>query len=142
MDASYRNRAAIVGVGETPMTRNSGKSDLQLALEACWKAIDDAGIEPSQIDGIARYSMQNNGEHDIMKGLGIPDLHYMALLPTGGGDSNMLVQQAAMMVHAGAQAVLVYRSLNGRSGQRYGQPSTAGSGELAPKAAMVSPKAF
>ena len=43
---SVRNRSAIVGVGETEFSRNAGRSNLRLALEAITAALDDAGLAP------------------------------------------------------------------------------------------------
>ena len=44
----------IVGVGDTTYCRKpgSGKSDLELNIEAMVHAISDAGLQPSDIDGI------------------------------------------------------------------------------------------
>ena len=41
-----RDKAAIVGIGETEFSWNSGRSELQLASEAIKAACDDAGIAP------------------------------------------------------------------------------------------------
>ena len=43
---------AIVGIGATEFSKKSGRSDLQLAIEACEAAIDDAGLKPAQVDGM------------------------------------------------------------------------------------------
>ena len=45
-------QAAIVGIGETEFTKESGVSDLRLSLEACKAALTDASIEAHDIDGI------------------------------------------------------------------------------------------
>ena len=43
---------AIVGVGETPAVRRSEKSLRALVVEAVSNALDDAGLKPSDVDGI------------------------------------------------------------------------------------------
>ena len=43
---------AIVGVGETPAVRRSEKSLRALVVEAVANALDDAGLKPSDVDGI------------------------------------------------------------------------------------------
>ena len=43
---TLRDRAAIVGIGQTEFSKASGRSELQLAAEASWAAIDDAGLAP------------------------------------------------------------------------------------------------
>ena len=47
-----------MGVGETSYSRKPGfgKSDLALNLEALVRAISDAGLNPSEIDGIMPFS--------------------------------------------------------------------------------------
>ena len=47
---------AIVGLGTTEYTRySSGRSGTALAAEAIQRALDDAGLRPQDIDGIAHY---------------------------------------------------------------------------------------
>ena len=58
-----RDKAAIVGLGETEFSWNSGRSELQLASEAIKAACDDAGIAPQDIDGLVRYDMESNHEN-------------------------------------------------------------------------------
>jgi len=43
---------AIVGVGETAHTANSGRDPIAMAGEAIANALDDAGLRPDQVDGI------------------------------------------------------------------------------------------
>ncbi len=47
-----RNQACIVGIGETDYTRGTPKSALELALDASLGAIEDAGIQPGDIDAV------------------------------------------------------------------------------------------
>lgn len=47
-----REQVAIVGVGSTPYGRDLGRSHLSLGLEASLKAIEDAGIDRQEVDGI------------------------------------------------------------------------------------------
>ena len=44
---------AIVGVGVTPQQKRSDKNSLQVALDAAKLALADAGLRPTDIDGIA-----------------------------------------------------------------------------------------
>ena len=48
IDAAYdhRDRCAIVGIGSTDFSRQSGRSDLTLAAQAALAAISDAGSSP------------------------------------------------------------------------------------------------
>ena len=51
-----RNKYAIVGVGETSYRRGSQESTRNLATWAINNALDDAGLEASDIDGMLSYS--------------------------------------------------------------------------------------
>ena len=51
MTISLANRAAIVGIGATEFSKNSGRSELRLACEATRAAILDAGLKPTDIAG-------------------------------------------------------------------------------------------
>ncbi|NDF94296.1 MAG: lipid-transfer protein, partial [Proteobacteria bacterium] len=42
-------RAAIVGIGATEFSKDSGRSEMSLACESVAAAIADAGLEPSDI---------------------------------------------------------------------------------------------
>ena len=54
MPITLNNEAAIVGIGQTDFTKNSGRSELQLAAECVKAAIADAGLDPADIDKIGR----------------------------------------------------------------------------------------
>ncbi|HET6818415.1 MAG TPA: lipid-transfer protein [Mycobacteriales bacterium] len=118
---TYAGKAAIVGIGATEFSKNSGRSELQLALEACAAACDDAGVDPKQVNGLSTFTMETNPESEIMRGLGIPELTHFSRIHFGGGAPCATVQYAAMAVASGvADYVLCYRAFNERSGRRFG----------------------
>ena len=53
----HRDRCAIAGIGATDFSRDSGRSVLTLATEASLAALADAGLAPTDIDGIVRCDM-------------------------------------------------------------------------------------
>jgi len=115
---------AIVGIGQTEFSKQSGRSELQLAAEASLAAIRDAGLKPSDIDGMVTYVQDSNDELQLMRCLGIEQLRWTGRTPCGGGGSSATVQLAASAVASGAaRNVLIYRAFNERSGQRFGQPA-------------------
>ena len=122
-----RGRTAVIaGIGETEYSRDSGRSELQLAAEASLAAVRDAGIATHDVDGLVTYTMDSNDELELQRCLGIPLLHWTGRAPFGGLGCTASVQIAAAAVSSGfADAVIVYRALNGRSGRRYGTPESS-----------------
>lgn len=118
-------KTAIAGIGATEFSKESGRTELQLALEACKAALDDAGIAPNEVDGMVTYSMDTNPTIDVARGLGCDELSYFGLVDYGGGAAGATVLQAAMAVASGAaDTVLCYRAFNERSGNRFGKGMT------------------
>ena len=115
--------AAIAGIGQTEFSKDSGRSELQLAVEAVHAAIVDAGIEPEAVDGLVTFQQDTNDELDVARSLGIPELRFTARTPFGGGGASATLQMAASAIDAGmADCVVIYRAFNERSGRRFGQP--------------------
>ena len=73
---SLKDQAAIVGIGETVYTRDSGRSELSMAVEAAKTAIADAGLEPKDIDGIVKFTADSTPQGELAACLGIPYLRY------------------------------------------------------------------
>lgn len=122
------DKTAVVGIGHTEYSRDSGRSELTLACEAISAAIADAGLTPADIDGITKFTMDNNDPVDIARNLGIPELRYAGEVNYGGGGGPMgTILQAAMAVATGqTKAVVAFRAMNERSGRgtpRFGQAS-------------------
>jgi acetyl-CoA acetyltransferase len=124
---SLHRRAAIAGIGQTEFSKASGRSELQLACEAIKAALDDAGLSPADVDGLATFTMDSSEEAEVARNLGIPRLTMFSRVPYGGGASCAVVMQAAMAIATGAADVVVcYRAFNERSGFRYGGSGMAG----------------
>jgi acetyl-CoA acetyltransferase len=118
--------AAIAGIGATEFSKESGRSELQLAAEAVRAALADAGLTPAALDGLVTFSMDQNAEIAVARELGVPELRFFSRIPYGGGAACGTVQQAAMAVATGvADVVVCYRAFNERSGWRFGQVATA-----------------
>ena len=126
-----RDRAALVGVGRTEYSRNSGVSTLTLALRAIKDALDDAGLTVADVDGVACHRVGDSAQAAVVaQSLGIRDLRSHHDLWGGGSQSMWAVGSAAMAVATGmAACVVVWRSVNARSEFRMG-----GTGRAAPDA--------
>ena len=122
-----RNKAAIAGIGATEYSKDSGRSEIQLAVEAVSAALADAGIAPSEVDGMATYTMENNPEIEIHRLIGGQKLRFFSRTHYGGGAACAPVLHGAMAIASGvANVVVVYRAMNERSGFRFGQGSLTG----------------
>jgi acetyl-CoA acetyltransferase len=118
--------AAIAGIGATDFSKDSGRSELQLAAEAVRAALADAGLEPSDVDGMVTFAMDANAEIAVARELGVPELRFFSRIPYGGGAACATVQHAAMAVATGiADVVVCYRAFNERSGSRFGRVQAA-----------------
>ena len=105
---NLRDQAAISGVGDTAYARDSEKSQLTLVLEASLNAITDAGLAPTDIDGVIPYPSGGLVAEDLITNFGLPDCRYSAQIPMGGASPVAALQSAAMAVATGvAQHVLI-----------------------------------
>ncbi|MEH0420043.1 lipid-transfer protein [Streptomyces sp. B21-083] len=114
-------RAAIAGIGATEFSKDSGRSELRLAVEAVRAALDDAGLTPADVDGMVTFTMDTSPEITVAQAAGIGELSFFSRVHYGGGAACATVQQAALAVAAGvAEVVVCYRAFNERSGRRFG----------------------
>ncbi len=121
MSMSFAGKTAVVGIGATEFSKNSGRSTLRLAVECCDAAIRDAGLAPEQIDGIVSFTVEENHEIDVARNLGIKELTHFSRIHHSGGAACGTLHQAAMAVSSGAcNYALVYRAFNERSETRFG----------------------
>ncbi len=117
---SLREKGAVTGVGETDYMRGTDRTALSLQLEASLKAIDDAGLKPTDIDGVIPYGLGAVAE-DFVTNFGIPDLRFSATTPMGGASAVAAIQCAIAAVDAGiCNHVLLAIGRTGYSGGRIG----------------------
>ena len=118
---SIGGRTAIVGIGQTEFSKDSGRTEMRLAVEATAQALDDAGLSPRDVDGFVTFTMDSNEEIELARNIGAGDLRFFSRIHYGGGAACAVVHQAAMAVASGeADVVVCYRALNGRSWRRFG----------------------
>src|SRR4029079_4663433 len=103
---SIGDRAAIVGIGHTAYTKFSGVTEQHQAATAILAALDDAGLSITDVDGIARFDIENVNELQLVYGMGIPHLRFFAGVPSGGGAVAGTLVLAAMAVGSGTRKVL------------------------------------
>ncbi|MEV1026953.1 lipid-transfer protein [Streptomyces sp. NPDC050264] len=114
-------KAAVVGIGATEFSKDSGRSELKLAVEAVHAALADAGLSPADVDGLVTFTMDTNPEITVAQAAGMGELSFFSRVHYGGGAACGTVQQAALAVASGvAEVVVCYRAFNERSGRRFG----------------------
>ena len=131
-------KAAVVGVGHSRVFRRADVPLGVLAIEACKQAIEDAGLSPSDIDGVATatYMPFEVGEAErpgvnvltpsfMIGALGLEANWTESVV---AGSAQHCVIEASHAVAAGAcRYALAFRGLHNPVGRRYGlsSPETA-----------------
>lgn len=130
-------RPVFIGAGNTKATRYSNRSLSSLTHEAATRAITDAGLEVSDIDGLSVYPLAPYGNARNVEGYDIVDYeHMMHLLPwhnirwyssSRGRMAVSSIIPAANALAAGAcNYVLIWRALHHPAGERYNQSRSGG----------------
>jgi acetyl-CoA acetyltransferase len=119
--------AAIAGIGQTELSRDAGRSELQLACESVSAALADAGLAPSDVDGLVSYTVDPVEETELVRSVGFPLIRWSSRVPYGGGGSMGVLLHAASAVTSGAADVVVaYRAIRARGGAtRFGGAKTS-----------------
>jgi acetyl-CoA acetyltransferase len=118
--SSLHEAGAITGVGETKYLRGTDRTALSFQLEASLNAVRDAGLKPSDIDGLIPYGHGAVAE-DFITNFGIKDLRFSATTPMGGASAVAAIQCALAVIQAGiCKHVLLSLGRTGYSGGRIG----------------------
>jgi acetyl-CoA acetyltransferase len=101
---------AIVGVGETPAVRRSEKNLRALVVEAIGNALDDAGLKPSDVDGILSDGlvMPTTVPRDFVAAQFGIDRRYDGGMSFGGAGSACAPQLAQLAISSGLAKTVVY----------------------------------
>ncbi len=130
-----RNKYSVVGIGETEFSRNSGRTTRSMGAEAVKKAIDDSGLPYDTTSwGMTCYiaGMDAIDSAAISSDVGIR-LDWQADTMGGGSSTETLIAIALGVLESGAaDAMIVYRTMNGRTGLRMGGNPASGVAQLAP----------
>ena len=133
-----RNKYAIVGVGETEFSRNSGRTTRAMGAEAVKAAIDDSGLDYDSTSwGVTCYAVGDAiGSEAITSDVGIR-LDYQIDTMGGGSSTETLISVAIGALENGqCDAMIIYRTMNGRTFRRMGGNPAEGAAQLAPWVAM------
>jgi acetyl-CoA acetyltransferase len=102
--ANLKDTCAIVGVGDTKFGAVPGVTDFGLIVEASKKAIEDAGLNKDEIDGLLAQQLYHNTAmwytNWIGQRMGLK-LKYTTDIDLGGATPVSTVQLAVMAINAG-----------------------------------------
>ena len=121
-----RDKYAVIGIGETEYTRGSNMTTRALATTAIRNAIRDAGIKPSEVDGMLSYSMNDSTpSFHVASDVGTR-LNFFMDVNGGGSSTEALVGIAIGVIEAGmCETVAIFRAMNGYSKTRIGGTGNA-----------------
>lgn len=112
-----KDKTAIAGIGQTEFGKKLAPSELELACTAVLNALDDAGIDRSEVDGLASYTQESNSEVTMARNLGLGDITWFGQVGYGGGAGPGVLGNLAMAVAAGQCTVgVAWRSRKRASG--------------------------
>ncbi len=105
--STIKDRVAIVGIGQTAFGKGLADSELSLACQAIAAALDDCGIAPAEVDGLASFTMEPFREQEVARNVGLGDISFFSQIGYGGGAGCATILHAAMAVAAGQCSVAV-----------------------------------
>ncbi len=103
---SPKGRVAIAGVGLTPQGKVYDRTHVGFAVEAVRLALEDAGLDRSDLDGLLlnpglAWGDAAMGSFMLQQALGLRDLRLSASMNLGGATAGAMIQHAALAIAAG-----------------------------------------
>jgi len=106
-----KDETAVVGIGQTKLGKGLPDTELSLACQAISLALDDAGIAPSAVDGLASFTLEPFREVEVARSVGLGDITFFSQVGFGGGAGCGVVGHAAMAVATGqCDTVVAWRA--------------------------------
>ena len=126
MTTRFEDSVAVTGIGQSAVGRRLGRTGLDLTVDAARAALADAGLRPSDIDGVATFPGESNdpgfagaSAWELHDALGLSVGWYLGAHQTPGQLGPVI--DAAMAVAAGlATHVLCFRTVTESSAQGSG----------------------
>ena len=136
-----KGKVAVAGVGFSKIARNSDQSLGSLAIEACLAAVEDAGLQTTDIDGLATYpnapfrGAGNLDGQDVVTATYLirhleptPSIKWYAMTEQGGIPTAVIEATNALIAGA-CEYALVWRAMHQPKGTYGAVRDTAARGE-------------
>lgn len=108
-----QDRMAIVGIGHLPFAKDIGRPIGDTAVEAIQLALEDAGLDNEDVDGMSMFEMEHTHEVSIARRLGVRNLRWWDKISYGGGASCATIMHACAAIASGlAEVVVCHRARN------------------------------
>ncbi|MGE8202026.1 MAG: thiolase family protein, partial [Variovorax sp.] len=128
----FEKHVAITGIGQSEVGRPSNRSAMRLSIDAALEAIADAGLQRSDIDGIACWPGDNDngnpfspvGPNALMSALGLKVNWYGAGYE-GPGPLTGLINGAMAVATGLCRHVLVFRTIAEASARQKDKTASA-----------------
>ncbi|MCY0853701.1 thiolase family protein [Cupriavidus sp. D39] len=128
----FEKHVAITGIGQSEVGRPSNRSAMRLSIDAALEAIADAGLQRSDIDGIACWPGDNDngnpfspvGPNALMSALGLKVNWYGAGYE-GPGPLTGLINGAMAIATGLCRHVLVFRTIAEASARQKDKTASA-----------------
>ena len=121
MNATLSCTTAIAGIGVRQYKRGQAPlPERGVLVRAIVDACEDAGLDPSDVDGFASYGDDHNEPVRLMPDLGSKEIRWSSMVwgSGGGGIAGAFGQAASAILTGQASAVIIFRALvEGGSGR-------------------------
>lgn len=108
-----QDKVAVVGIGHLPFAKDIGRPIADTAVEAIQLAVEDAGLQNEDVDGMSMFEMESTHEVSIARRLGVRNLRWWDKISYGGGASSATLMHAAAAIVTGlATTVVCHRARN------------------------------
>ena len=120
----YSDETAIVGIGQTEFSKNSGAASCSSRARRSRAAVADAGLTPADIDGMVTFAVDSNDELALIRCARHPRaaLHRPHAAAVAAARARPCSSRPPRSRRARPTRCVVYRAFNERSGRRFGQP--------------------
>jgi len=137
-------QVAVAGVGYSQIGRDTGRTEGDLATEACLAALADAGLEPDDVDGLTTYPDRHGDPFEgpslpyVQHALGLRNLAWWQAMGRGPAQFAPVIGGIYAIAGGGASVVLAFRA-HRRQTRRYYAPGFGGGREAPDELAFRAP---